>query len=312
MRIFPWAASLAAMWLFVFACSETSSPPTSTTGAGGSTGSTGSDSASTGVDPARALVDMFCTTVATPYCEAYLACCGDLSRYQSFPRVDDATAFLTCKEDWSEGTGHFGPICRRAIRPHIAAQLREGSTVFDQAQFDTCLNVLKSMTGGGAACAEPPFHVLLTTCISAFRGQLAPGEACPYEEDDFKYLWLDASTVCKEGRCEYGKCVPYLKPGDACDLSIDQGNQDGADYNVSAANICNFINKEVCWGDPGTGGAGGGGDAGGPSVMGTCRPQGELGDACNPNNYHECNSFQCDVAGKCVLPEPKTSACQAL
>jgi hypothetical protein len=301
MHTFIRAASLAAMWLFVFACSEGTS--TSTTGTGGSTGSGG---AGTGGDAARSIVDAFCTTVTAPFCEAYLACCTHPDfNIAGGLNLDYTTALKNCEEVIPQDTfiNHFCLGDRR--REELAALLREGATVFDQAQFDSCLDLLKSMTAGGAACVEPPRNVLLKTCTTAFRGQIALGDACPYPEDTFRYLFLQPSMVCKGGRCEYGKCVSFLKPGDACELILDQDLR----YYNPAPTLCNLLNREVCRGDPGAGGAGGGGGAGGATVMGTCRPQGELGDACNPANPHECKSLNCDVTGKCVLPDPDWSAC---
>jgi hypothetical protein len=306
MHTFTRAASLAAMCHFVFACSEGAS--TSTTGAGGFTGSTGSTgSGGADSDAARAILDTFCNAVAAPFCEAVFACCASPGIFlKAGPDADVATNIKYCEQVVPEGREL--PLCESGRRDDIAAHLRDGFIVFDQAQFDTCLDLLKSMTAGGAACVEPPKHVLLSTCTSAFRGQIALGDACPYPEELFRGRAFEAGAVCKDGRCEHGKCVPFLKPGDACDLSIDQQLL----YSNPAPIICNFVNKEVCWGDPGAGGAGGGGDAGGAAPMGTCRPQGELGDACNPGNVHECKSFHCDATGKCVLRDPATSACQDL
>jgi hypothetical protein len=299
MHTFTRVASLATMWLFIFACSEGTS--TSTTGAGASTGSTGSGG--TGGDATRSSFDKFCSSVATPLCGAYLSCC-DPKPIWLLSGQDDATNLKNCEQYIFDALSL--PLCRIGAKADMAAHLRDGLLVLDQAQFDTCLDLLKSMAVSGAACVEAPMHVLVTTCMSALRGQVALGDACPYPKDPYGWLAVESATVCKDGRCEYGKCIPFLKPGDACDLKVDQE----IFYSNPAPTLCNFLKKEVCWNDPGTGGAGGGGGAGGATVMGTCRLQGELGDACDPANVHECKSYHCDAMGKSVLPGPKPHACQ--
>jgi hypothetical protein len=173
--------------------------------------------------------------------------------------------------------------------------------VFDQVQFDLCIAQFKSMLAGGAACVEPPEHVFNTTCLSSFRGQGMPGDACPFPGDLWQAYWEESALPCKAGRCENGICVPFLRTGDACRLDGNPG--------MTSSMICNFPNKEVCWGTRGAGGAGGGGGAGGAEPVGTCRPQAELGDACDPGNDYECKSLHCDATGKCILPDPQGSAC---
>jgi hypothetical protein len=300
MRIFTGTAGFAAMWLFFFACTSGASSSATTV-------STGTGGFGTGGDDAASILDTFCNTIAPPFCDADYTCCTEFGpgfgRLGAYVGADDVTGLKIC-EQWVS-TGYVLGFCTPWYTEpvNIAAYLRDGTIVFDQAQFDTCLALLKSMAAGGVACVEPPFHVLNTTCRSAFRGQIAPGDACPYPGDKWKQLSPESTMPCKDGRCENGKCVPFLKTGEPCSPSVSDnlGN--------SAAVLCNFPNKEVCWGAPGAGGSGGGGGAGGAEPMGTCRLQGELGDACDPGNPHECKSYHCDTTGKCALPEPMHSAC---
>src|SRR5262249_30096460 len=159
--------------------------------------------------------------------------------------------FDWCKHDVVDARFLFcSPGEERSI---VEAALQAGTIVFDQAQFDTCLALLQSMAAGGA-CVQPPRDVVATTCLRAFRGQIAPGEACPWPP---KSAWVVRVMGCKDGSCDNGVCVPFLKPGDACPFPTPYSN---------TAKICDWVKGEWCHGDPDVGGAGGG--DGGTQAMG--------------------------------------------
>src|SRR5262249_23645687 len=157
-------------------------------------------------------------------------------------------------------------------RADLEAALRAGTTILDEAQRDVCLALLNSMAAGGAACVGPPGYVVRRTCLSAFRPQILPGEPCSWQDQIF---W-ESVVQCQDGRCEAGKCVPFLKLGEACDTEVDWGKP--------ANTQCNYFHYERC--KPS------GSDAG---TAGTCAPVGEIGDMCD-SPYHdpECKSWNCD------------------
>jgi hypothetical protein len=286
MHIFTRAAGCAAMGFFVFGCTGDTSNSTTTSGAG--TGSTGS-----GGDAGASIIDTYCQALEPPLCEAGEAC-GWL-----FGPAEPADRIQLCKDgDLYPGKPNFCSA-QRLFTEYLEASLQSGMTIFDQAQFDACLARFKSMLVGGEACTERTEHIADTDCLNAFRGQGMPGDACPVPGDLWEGYWTESALSCKAGRCENSVCVPFLKIGDACNLQIAIHPVGTASANLE----CNFLNKEVCWGAPGSAGAGGGGgDAGAAEVMGTCRPQAEIGEACDPGNRYECKSHRCDMTGKCVLP----------
>jgi hypothetical protein len=288
MHIFPRAAGCAAIGFFVVTCTDGTS--SSTTSAGNATGST-----SSGGDTPSAVIDMYCNTVARQFCEADAAC-NLVPSLQAFKLGIDG-----CMQVVFSG---YPQICAHdRMRAELEASLQAGTTVFDQVQFDTCLALLKTMTSGGAACVTAPVKILATTCLTAFRGQGAPGDTCSFPLYDMEGVGESATLPCKDGRCENGSCVPFLKTGDACDIRINQLRS------RSATMLCNFPNGQVCWTPPGAGGAGGGGGAGGSEPMGTCRLHGEFGEACDRQNTCACSSENCDATGKCALPDPRGSGC---
>jgi hypothetical protein len=281
MRIFLLVAGPVMFWPLVASCGGGS--PVSPVDAG--TGDDGSDDGAA----ARAVLDKFCNTLADAYCEAAFACCGP-------PFLDpDAVSVDDCKSSWFASV--WGPgVCNpqpSSTRPAVEAMLRAGTTVFDEAQFEACVTLLKSMSAGGSACVAYPGTILHRTCMRPFQAQLAPGDACTWE-----YL----TFPCKEGRCEKGKCVAFLKTGDPCDVDL-------RDLGAPAATICNDPhNGEVCRGARGTEGTGGSGSDG--RLLGTCGPQGELGDACHPGNNRECKSGHCDATGRCAPPDLQEYPCK--
>src|SRR5689334_7183814 len=171
MRIFVLEAPCAAMGLFVASCS--SDQTSEATSSGTSSGSTGSSSSSSGAGggAAGAVLDMFCNAIPAVACEADYTCCTN----PMFQYPDADPSLENCKTSLGQS---FFPFCRpNKPRSEFEAYLRAGTVVFDQAQFDSCMALLKAMSAGGAACVQPPLNVARTTCISAFQGQLAPGEA---------------------------------------------------------------------------------------------------------------------------------------
>jgi hypothetical protein len=274
MRIFTVAMGCAAIGFLVTSCFD-------------DTNSTGTD-----VDSVDVIVDNVCRSLIVPFCEAMSACCqmqGDPSDVE----------FNLCEEGFLHGANSPAPYCWNAAdRDRLERALRTGIVVFDQAQFDTCLTGLKSMSAGGAACTWAPTSFLLASCLSAFQGQIAPGEACTWTEFTFESV-----IPCKDGRCEHGECIPFLKTGDSCDARNPT--------DVVANKVCNYLREEACRISPPDGGGGGGGA--GAEIMGTCGPKGDIGDACygrnEPQGWRECKSRTCDATAQCILPLPLYSAC---
>jgi len=244
------------------------------------------------VDATTALVDKFCNDVAAAFCEANWTCCLHAGEHFGQSVTD-------CKQKFGYPIVEFCNSIAYPDRAALEASLRAGTTIFDQTQFDTCLALFKSMTAGGSACVAPAGRVIMTSCLSAFQGQILPGEPCPWPDVDF----ADSVAQCKDGRCETGRCVPFLKNGDTCSTKKV--------WTDPALMICNYAHSEWCRSpllDPDAGA----GDAG---DMGTCVPMGDIGDPCDPNKVNpgyadECKGWNCDATGKCALPDPYDTACR--
>lgn len=280
MRIFTLVANSASLGLFIAGCSGDHTVGSTSSG----TSSVGSTSTGTGGGNVSAVtIDTFCSTFFTAYCNATQACTPDDLDCQCYPGADSSSMFDFCYPSY--------------IRTALEKSLQTRTTIFDQAQFDNCLARLKSLSTSGPACAEPPQALRWTTCLGAFQGQLAPGESCG---DWGPYFGDYAALACKDGTCDNGVCVAYLKLGDACPLSWAP---------LLPANMyCNYRKEEWCHGVPGTGGAGGG--DGGTDAMGFCAPAGELGDPCHPKNRGgECKSLTCDEATNKCTPPAAGQAC---
>lgn len=255
---FPLSAGSAAMCLLFAGClhspeTESSPPP-----------------------PPPPTIDPFCAALAEPFCEAMFPCCVNsyfLSRVNAGLSVDE------CKKNWSSG------VClpffvRQALEESLAA----GETVFNPARLDTCVEHLKPLTAGGYACVAPPQEILMTECLSAFEGQLLPGDTCTWDADGGVYGWT-SFVQCKDGLCDEGKCVPFLETGDACPTGENPGL-------VPLHQTCNYPHGEWCKGAGDTG---------------TCGPREEVGAACNlgtPENRHEyeCRSITCDRTTATCIP----------
>lgn len=233
--------------------------------------------------PAQA-VGKFFGTVAAPFCEALYTCCTDQMFLQDFSGgTRDA-----CKSLWTAGGGLGG----RGLLT-LKASLVNGTTVFDAKALDTCiarLNARIMPPAGAAACVEPAPFVFLNTCMgAAFQGQIEPGDNCaawPSLPEDLSFL------ACKDGRCENGKCVPFLKMGEACDKDKSP---------TSPANtVCNFVQEQWC--------------QGGNGLSGSCGPRLEVGDACDPGNEasYLCKSLDCGQTFKCGPVTPDSTACDVL
>jgi hypothetical protein len=223
------------------------------------------------IDAAPPTTAPFCAAVAGPFCEALYACCNDVqarySHYLGGFSVDE------CKAWWSRSACLWD-----SWQQQLDASLAAGQTVLDQAKLDACVTHLKALAAGERACTELPGSVLKRECLAAFQGPIAPGGACtwPLVPD------LDVSFIqCKDGGCVQGKCIPFLKTGDACIAGTFEGGSPGE--------ICNLSRGEWCLGV---------GDAG------TCGPRGDVGDACTYDDYgYQCKSRNCDeMTGKCILP----------
>jgi hypothetical protein len=228
--------------------------------------------------PAQAVTTFF-SAVAGPFCEALYACCADQMFLQDFA----GGTLDTCKTLWANGSG----LGSRVLL-NLKASLVNGQTAFDPAQMDACVARLTarlvSPPAGTAACLEPTPFLLLNTCLgAAFQGQVAPGDAC----DPWPSLPEDLSfTVCKAGRCDKGKCVSFLKAGDACYHGVFPSNATDV--------ICNFIQDEWC---------------NSSTDPGICAPRVGIGDACSySNRNYECKSLDCKdhVCGPLL---PDSNAC---
>lgn len=274
------AASSTAMVVLASAGSCTGSP--NSAGAGGMS----SSGSAADADAITALVDKYCEEVGSAFCDADWTCCMRAGSHVG-ENVND------CRQA-------FGfpilPFCNPTAYPDRAdleSSLRAGTTVFDEQQLEKCLAQLKSLTAGGAACIEPPGSIVQRSCLSAFQGKILPGEPCTWPDKDF----ADSVAQCKDGRCENGKCVAFLKLGDAC--SPEKIWPDPAGM------VCNYMQYQWCKHPPADGGAGDAGD------LGVCAPMGELGDSCypSPNDTAQCRGWVCDMTSTCVLPDPYTTEC---
>jgi hypothetical protein len=206
----------------------------------------------------------FCAAIVEPFCQARYACClDDLLR---LPVIQLDRSIDECRVDWGWSD------CFAAgteFDSKLKASLAAGTTVFDQATLDACIARLKPLAAGGAACVEPAGPILWTACLSAFRGQIAPGESCSWENGFIH----DSFMQCKDGLCLDGRCVPFLKLADAC--STSKGYDDPPDE------LCNLPAGEWCTGDGETG---------------TCVPQGDVGDPCYGHvPTLQCKSRHCNV-----------------
>jgi len=213
-------------------------------------------------------IDLFCDATTPRACEALVTCCDGRPPYGS-TTIDECTQGLRDE-------------CHGAFGLPIAALIRAGATVLDQDRLQACVSRLQSILAGGRACVEPPLFYYYHVCLGAFRGQIAAGEPCDWPPDlqdvgDF--------IPCKDGVCQDGKCVPFIKTGEACPTQVP-----GTPY--YADQLCNYVAGEWCRGTPDTG---------------TCGPRGEVGDACNPVGYqlYECKSFICSADSEC-LPSTQT------
>jgi hypothetical protein len=268
MRIFTLAACCAAMGFFVLNCNNYTPKDT-------------------GGDSAAAIIDNFCDVVAAPFCEAQFACCPT-------PGVPGFWDLDNCKANRAQTQRISTSFCsNHPDREDLEAALRAGTVVFDQAQFDTCLALLKSLSAGGAPCTEAPLDALAYTCVPAFRGKIAPGDACTWHD-----WYLEDNVIpCKDGLCARGKCKPFLKTGDACFTRHQT-------VELLDDTFCNFFAGESCNGILAP--------VGEPQEKGTCAPRGDIGDACHPGNIWDCKSGTCDATGKCVLPDPMDRVCRGL
>ena len=265
MRFGGLTALFAAAIGFVFAaCGDggedgqgtTSSSSVSSTGQGGGGGQGGA-----GVGGGENVTKELCGTIAGPFCEALFACCTAGLVLNAY----GATA--------SECTTKMTADCLGDVAGRIEASIAAGQTILDGAQLDQCVKKLEAMSVGGAACTEPPRVVLLTDCVTAYRGQIEPGDACTWSSDDLSF------AHCKDGLCQQGTCAPFVATGAMCSATP---GEDG---------FCNYTKGEWCIGD---------------AQMGVCGPRGDIGAACNhPGGATlECKSKHCGQDGKCAAPTP--------
>jgi hypothetical protein len=205
------------------------------------------------------VTEELCGAVAGPFCEALFACCTAPQVLQAYGGEVDACTTLISAD------------CLGDAAAQIEASMAAGQTTLDEGQLDQCVKKLEAMSGGGEACIEPPRLVLLTDCVSAYRGQIAPGDACTWGSDDLSFVH------CKDGLCQQGSCVPFVATGAMCSASPDPNG------------FCNYTKGEWCIGEP---------------QMGMCGPRGDIGAACNypGSSTYECKSKSCGQDGKCAAP----------
>lgn len=236
------------------AVQETTSTSTGSAGQGGAGGGEG------GSGPTGMMVnEEFCGAVAGPFCEALFSCCNALLVLEAYGgNAAACTEIMTAD-------------CLGDAAAQIEASVEAGHTLLDTAQLDQCVKKLEAMSAGGEACTEPPRIVLLTDCVAAYRGQIAPGDACTWTSDTLSFVH------CKDALCRQGSCVPFTASGAMCPT----GNE--------ANDFCNYTKGEWCIGEP---------------QMEVCGPRGDIGAPCNHpgSETYECKSKNCGPDGKCALP----------
>lgn len=254
----------AAMGLVFAACGdggETGQGPatSATSAAASSSGQGGGGSEGGAGGSGMSVTKELCGAVADPFCEALFACC-------TAPQVLEAYGgnLPACKATMSAD-------CLGTAAAEIEASIAEGHTLVDGAHLDQCVKKLGAMAAGGAACTEPPRLVLLTDCVTAYRGQIAPGDACTWTTDDLSFVH------CKDGLCQGGSCVPFGATGTMCS---------------EGSGFCNYTKGEWCIGS---------------GAMGECGARGDIGAPCNhPGSAtYECKSKTCGQDGKCAAPSPE-------
>lgn len=204
----------------------------------------------------------FCDEVVAPFCDALFACCTDPQRLAKF-----GGSVAACNTQ-------FAASCKSDIADAILPTVKLGATVLDEIRLAACVNSLRSMKSGGAACVRPPLFVVESDCVAAFRGQLASGATCEASAlHDMEFV------PCKAGACKAGTCNAFLANGAACDPST----------NNTAAAGCNFPDGYTC---SGTGN------------VGTCKPRAALGEACDiDSSGFSCLSMSCGGPGAtCSAP----------
>jgi hypothetical protein len=267
-RFFSALIGSATLWLLIAGCGVD-------TGGAGGTGGT----ADSGIpkDPEDKEIDAFCDTALPPFCEALFACCTD--KYWLIHDLNAGATPEECVQKWRASW------CLRDItEPSLKASLKAGSTVLDHERLDKYVEQLKAMSESGAACVIPPAFFFLYSCFGAFRGQLAAGAACDWKVEDTSFM------QCKDGRCEQGICVPFLKTGDTCAMAERMTPPHSA-----TNKLCNYVEGEWCQGS---------GD------IGTCGPLGKVGDACPEvaGGLYSCMSHHCND-GTCAPMSQDYDAC---
>src|SRR5688572_12288861 len=161
-----WAAAVIAM---VCACGSDADRSTSSSASGaggaGASGPGAGASSSTGFGGGTP-VEIWCEATSDALCEALFACCTDARVLGSVGGTLEA-----CKMQLDEE-------CVPNVQSEIGGLFDTGSSVLDEGKLAACVAELADLAAGGAACTQPPLWVYHTECISAFEGQIAPGDAC--------------------------------------------------------------------------------------------------------------------------------------
>lgn len=263
MRFWRLTALLAVVAGLVFtACgdgSETGAEATTTSASASSTGQGGAGEGGASPFTGMSVTKEFCGAVAGPLCGALFACCSAQVVLEAYGGTAAACKDLLTAD------------CMGDTAAQIEASIAAGHTALDNAQLDQCVKKLEALSGGGSACVEPPRVVLLTDCLSAYRGKVAPGDACSWDAPDLSFV------QCKDGLCQQGSCVSFPATGADCEASS------------VATTLCNYTRGEWCLG---------------ASATGVCGPRGDIGAACNYPGMptYECKSGSCGPDGKCAEP----------
>lgn len=232
-------------------------------------------------------VSKFCSTVGPVYCEALFACCGRTKVLEGIGgTVEGCKALMSgphCLREYENLDDSYGidNMLENNRRYGLRRRMKDGQTILDQAQLDACVAGLAPMAAGGAACVAPVDDFFIIKCLTAFKGQLPHGDACNWYSEQQPALRY-AFIPCKEGRCEDGKCVPFLKVGDTCDPVAG----------MTKPGVCDYLHDEAC-------------DVRVDTDTWACGPRKEIGQACDPfMAWPECKSGTCDANHTCAPVTP--------
>lgn len=168
-----------------------------------------------------------------------------------------------------------------------------GHLEFDGEQARRCQDVLSAQS---CDLTSREFRVTPEACRRMFRGRIADGDACAFDEEC-------ASGRCDQGVCPEGVCCIGLcgetrvggHPGDACGRSSEcidgYCDADHSCHALAAENAACLRDEQCEFGlacvSPS------------PSIPGECRPLPHLGEPCPYQRCAEANAI-CDATGRCA------------